>query len=188
MLVETAMFPGLLLWLAIEAFIWGWIILGWAGIWLLVTLLWAKRKAIRTIVGILAIVLAACWAKSVETLTWGVKYQTLRTQSGDMEVEAWHRGVMSHSLVIRRRDGRKCGILVPVPKRATLFWIQEGKTIGVLAGTSRLIVDAELFLDVNTSLERPLTPEEKTRYPYKRVLTPEEEKLFEAAERASTEQ
>ena len=68
------------------------------------------------------------------------------------------------------------------PKK--IFWIQEGKTIGVACRDQHMIVDIEILFDPTIN-SRKISKEEERRLNYQRILTPDEEKLFEAAERGT---
>ena len=162
---------------------WGWIIPVLIGGFRLATVRGANQQARRILIAVGMIALAACWARAVQSLTWGVDHQTIRTQAGDVTATVRHIGRIYYLVV--QQDGKEKHILPLFGGRPeSLFWIREGKTIGVSLKGQHLIVDIDIRSDPTNATKR-LSPEEKRRFDYQRKLTPDEERLFEAAERAS---
>lgn len=162
---------------------WGWVVLGAIAVFRIATVRGATRQMRRVVVAICMIVAAMCWARLVQPFTWGVDEQTIQTQGGKIEATIRYEGFRSNRLVIRR-DGKEQSVQLPGGRPVRIFWIQQGKTIGVDLNNRHMIVDIEILGDTTIN-DRKLSPEEERRLDYQRKLTPEEEKAFEAAEKAA---
>ncbi len=181
-----AAFVEILVRLPIALFGWGWIILVLAAIGLLATIPGTTRQARRIIVAICLLALAFGWQQVTRPLNFGVEYGHICTQKDDVEAFVRQKGLMGYWLVVRR-DGEEQKIWLSRRARPKqVFWIQEGRTIGVEYRDQHLIVDIEALADP-TLKGRILSPEEERRLDYHRTLNPEEEAVFEAARRAATE-
>jgi hypothetical protein len=161
-----------------ETALWGWVVLTVCGIIVLAKLPWSARRMRDTVVVVCLFGVAFGWQQIMQPVNFGVAYGHIRAQGGDIEAFILHNGVMTYYLVVRRTDGQITIWLPGYPTR--IFWIQDGKTIGV-EGDRHLIVDIEILADPNIN-RRPLSAEEERRYDYRRRLTPEEEQTFRTAE------
>ncbi len=166
-------------------FAWGWVALGIVGVLRLVTSLGATRRPRRIIVAVGMIVVAVFWARLVQPLTWGVTCQSIRTEDGKTEATVYRSGARTQTLVIRR-DGNKVVADLGSAQPVRVFWIQEGKTVGVDIQGSHRIVDIDILFDANINGTH-FSPEEMRRLNYYRQLDPDEERLFMEASKAATE-
>lgn len=176
-----------LLRLAVFVFGWGWVLLVAVGLVLLATLPGSARQKRRIVGAVFLFGLAFAWQQVTKPLNFGVTYEHIRTQKGEMEAFVRHKGFVAYWLVVRQ-SGREQEIWLSNRVRPTrVFWIQEGKTIGVAYPDRHLIVDVQLLADPTIG-ERALSADEEQRLDYQRQLTPEEERAFEAAEKAADAQ
>jgi hypothetical protein len=165
--------------IAVLLFIWGWVLLGARGIYFLVVPKPGRKKR-RVVLAIGMLAVATLWGWSIRSYTCGVNHQTIQTSDGSVEASIWHIGSF-YNLIIRR-----CGIkesefcLGRVPVR--MFWIQEGKELGLIDKQHHYIVYIEKLLN---DLDNRRNGPSEGRAAYFHQPTPEEEKLFEAADKAS---
>ena len=146
--------PPIALWvgLGILFVAWGWLILAVMGVAILARVGRSPKKAARVAIALYAFLLAFGWQQVTAPLNFGVRYGHIRSQQGNIEAFILHRGSRSFCLVIRR--GGK-DYTVPLRMiRPGIFWIEEGKTIGVVGGDSRMIVDVDLWTDPNLGTRR----------------------------------
>lgn len=172
--------PGLII-----LFAWGWIALGLIGVLRLVTIRGSAHQIRRIVIAICLIALAIFWQQVTQPLNFGVEYGHIRTRAGDIEAFVRERGFDKCFLVIRRKASQRELFVSRVPPES-IFWIQEGKTIGVANRDQHLIVDIEILFDPTIN-SRKLSSEEERRLDYERKLTPDEERRFEAARLAVAE-
>jgi hypothetical protein len=171
--------------LILIVFTWGWVILGISGIVILAMVRDASHQVRRIIVASCILLAAVFWARLAQPLILGVDYQTIRTQADETTATVRKVGFSHFCLVLRKEGKEPYELLLPKGQVERIFWIEEGKTIGISNKNHHMIVDIEILFD-QTINDRDISLEEKRRLNFERTLTPEEEKLFEAAELNST--
>ncbi len=168
-------------------FLWGWILLGLIGLLVLATVVRSTRRTCRTIVALSMILVASGWFQLVRPIIIGVDYQCIQTQDGSIKAALRQKGFVGYWLVISEDSKEKCIHLTDRTRPKQIFWIQEGKTIGVeYPKGGHQMVDVETLLDPTINSRR-LSAEEELRLDHQRKLNLEEEKLFEAAKQAALE-
>jgi hypothetical protein len=160
---------------------WGWTLLGTGGLCILLSALWAKQRRGRVLGAVFLIVVAIVWGRGTMPWTFGVTTHHLRTRAGDVEVFVRQEGV-AYVLTARMDGGKYLLALWRREPPTSVFWIEEGKKIGVECPGAHFIFDIET---VRRSVA-PRPPEEERSLPWGQ-LSPDEERLFEAAKRAATE-
>jgi len=131
-------------------------------------------------VAICLFALAVGWQQWTQRLNFGRRFSHIRANHGEIEAYIEQRDVQGQYLVIRRGESMRHLLLEgPNPR---IFWIQEGKTIGVVSDDYRGLEHgrAVVDLDLLANADRLLTTDEI----FRRRLTPDEEKLFKAEEGA----